>query len=286
MKLLGKNLVVSAGGSILAASKSCTLNIEAESIETSSVTDGQWRHYRPGRKQWTVSTNHLLEAGTWPLTVEAASVGYNPISRQRLDSCVKVGTNVAYHHNRGYAIYCVNEDGTISRLQTFDAYDSETVCSQMADYLNDSAPDKVLVIITFDAYRINEELKEAISSNLKVDMSGVPSAISRSALVVIGSKIADSNTGIVAFQSHINNEYGAVAYAKLNLANNTQPATFTPLRNHVATIGQIVDISLQVDGLGRDRVHGTALCEKIKVNAAQGNLITGEFSFKGTGALE
>ena len=286
MKLLGRNLVVSAGGSILAASKSCTLNIEAESIETSATTDGQWRHYRPGRKQWTVSTNHLLEAGTWPLTVEAASAGYNPINRQRAISYVKVGTDIKYSGNRGYTIYCVNEDGTISRLQTFDAYESETVCSQMADYLNDSAPDKVLVIITSDAYRINEELKEAISSNLKVDMSGVPSAISRSALVVIGSKIADSNTGIVAFQSHINNEYGAIAYAKLNLASNTQPATFTPLRNHVATIGQIVDISLQVDGLGRDRVHGTALCEKIKVNAAQGNLMTGEFSFKGTGALE
>ncbi len=61
MILQGKNLIVKANGDVIAAAKSCTLNIESEIIEVSSPTDGQWKHIIAGMKSWSVSTTHLLK---------------------------------------------------------------------------------------------------------------------------------------------------------------------------------------------------------------------------------
>lgn len=61
MILQGKNLIVKANDDVIAAAKSCTLNIECEIIEVSSPTDGQWKHIIAGMKSWSVSTSHLLK---------------------------------------------------------------------------------------------------------------------------------------------------------------------------------------------------------------------------------
>lgn len=61
MILQGKNLIVKADGSVIAAAKSCTLNIDCETIKVSSPTDGQWEHVIAGMKSWSVSTTHLLK---------------------------------------------------------------------------------------------------------------------------------------------------------------------------------------------------------------------------------
>ena len=61
MILQGKNLIVRANGEVIAAAKSCTLNIDCEIIKVSSPTDGQWEHIIAGMKSWSVSTTHLLK---------------------------------------------------------------------------------------------------------------------------------------------------------------------------------------------------------------------------------
>lgn len=61
MILQGKNLIVKTNGDVIAAAKSCTLNIECDIIEVSSPTDGQWKHIITGMKSWSVSTTHLLK---------------------------------------------------------------------------------------------------------------------------------------------------------------------------------------------------------------------------------
>ena len=62
MILQGKNLIVKANGDVIAAAKSCTLNIDCEIIEVSSPTDGQWKHIIAGMKSWSVSTTHFVSA--------------------------------------------------------------------------------------------------------------------------------------------------------------------------------------------------------------------------------
>lgn len=61
MILQGNNLIVKADGDVIAAAKSCTLNIDCEIIKVSSPTDGQWEHIIAGMKSWSVSTTHLLK---------------------------------------------------------------------------------------------------------------------------------------------------------------------------------------------------------------------------------
>lgn len=77
MALLGKNLQilkpVSGGYSpIIAAARSCEINIDGDQLEVSSPNDGAWQHFVAGRKGWSISVGYLLGAGTFP--TEAAMV--------------------------------------------------------------------------------------------------------------------------------------------------------------------------------------------------------------------
>lgn len=77
MALLGKNLQilkpVSGGYSpIIAAARSCEINIDGDQLEVSSPNDGAWQHFIAGRKGWSISVGYLLGAGTFP--TEAAMV--------------------------------------------------------------------------------------------------------------------------------------------------------------------------------------------------------------------
>lgn len=70
--MLGNNLIISVDGTAIAASKSCNIDVECSTIETSSPMTGSFRTYLVGRKGWkvTVSTlvsnnkNFLLTPGT------------------------------------------------------------------------------------------------------------------------------------------------------------------------------------------------------------------------------
>ena len=71
MALLGKNLQilkpVSGGYSpIIAAARSCEINIDGDQLEVSSPNDGAWQHFVAGRKGWSISVGYLLGAGTFP----------------------------------------------------------------------------------------------------------------------------------------------------------------------------------------------------------------------------
>ena len=77
MALLGKNLQILKpvrGGysPIIAAARSCEINIDGDQLEVSSPNDGAWQHFIAGRKGWSISVGYLLGAGTFPS--EAAMV--------------------------------------------------------------------------------------------------------------------------------------------------------------------------------------------------------------------
>ena len=60
MILHGRNLIIKAGGVAIAAAKSCSVKVQAKTIETSSADDGEWDHSKPGRKSWSVSVGTLV----------------------------------------------------------------------------------------------------------------------------------------------------------------------------------------------------------------------------------
>lgn len=106
MILQGKNLIVKANGEVIAAAKSCTLNIECDLIKVSSPTDGQWEHIIAGMKSWSVSTTHLLkmeQAAELPLHGYLWRVGGEYTLRVELSGVV-IGQLVASDYLTGSAI--------------------------------------------------------------------------------------------------------------------------------------------------------------------------------------
>lgn len=57
----GKNLMVLLNGTAVAASKTCTVNKKAGTIEISSPNSGSAREYVADRTTWDVTTGHLVE---------------------------------------------------------------------------------------------------------------------------------------------------------------------------------------------------------------------------------
>jgi hypothetical protein len=80
MILHGRNILLLAGGTAIAAAKSCELQISADVIPVASPTDGQWEDAIPGRKSWKASCSHLVTNITDP----AAMVGTQVMLRMQV----------------------------------------------------------------------------------------------------------------------------------------------------------------------------------------------------------
>ena len=67
MALQGNDLLIlnSSGNTLIAGAKSCEIDANCETIETSSHIYGTARTYIPGRTDWTISVGYLV---TTPLT--------------------------------------------------------------------------------------------------------------------------------------------------------------------------------------------------------------------------
>ena len=64
----GRNIFISrkvgADWVPIAASKSMSIQVDAEQIEVSSLTTGMWRDYLSGRKQWGVDLSFLVASAS------------------------------------------------------------------------------------------------------------------------------------------------------------------------------------------------------------------------------
>lgn len=64
MILQGNNLIIKLNGVAIAAAKSCSISVEVKLNDVSDPSDGKWKHSKPGRKFWKISTGQLLKAAT------------------------------------------------------------------------------------------------------------------------------------------------------------------------------------------------------------------------------
>ena len=62
MIIHGNNVILASttSGIAFAAAKSCDLNVQAGTLETSSPTIGDWLTHIKGRKSWTANISHLV----------------------------------------------------------------------------------------------------------------------------------------------------------------------------------------------------------------------------------
>ena len=64
------------------------------------------------------------------------------------------------------------------------------------------------------------------------------------------------------------------------------PAEGTTVMNRILSVGKTYTLTCKVRGSATDTLSGTAICTECKITATRGNMLTGNFSFKGTGPLE
>jgi len=60
MIIHGRKIIVSSGGTAIAAAKSCDLEVSCETVPVASPSIGSWRTLIPGQKSWNVKTSHLV----------------------------------------------------------------------------------------------------------------------------------------------------------------------------------------------------------------------------------
>lgn len=63
MIIHGNNVILASvtTGVAFGAAKSCELDVQADTMETSTPSDGGWKTYLVGRKSWNMSLSHLVE---------------------------------------------------------------------------------------------------------------------------------------------------------------------------------------------------------------------------------
>ena len=60
MAINGNNIIVYQGSTAIAGTRSNEIETDCEVIEISSSTQGEWREYIKGRKEWGVTTSFLV----------------------------------------------------------------------------------------------------------------------------------------------------------------------------------------------------------------------------------
>lgn len=63
MVTFGKNIIVADAHdmAIVGMAKSCEIDVDVETIETTGPTTGDWKERRTGRKSWQVSLSYLVQ---------------------------------------------------------------------------------------------------------------------------------------------------------------------------------------------------------------------------------
>ena len=282
MVLHGRDLIISAGGKVLAGSKSCEINVQCEDIEVASASSGSWREFMADRKEWSLSTSQLLVYETVPTDIiEAVGTSNNGAGSEQPSYC-KVNGSYYAGGTRGLQLRIFEYDEgrwTSQVATTFDTYNDSSLCNDMADEIDNAIAGAVVVITSFDAYAITSTLTSKISTKLGIPVARIP--------VVAAARQSFVCIGVVGYNgiTFTNIVPGSQAHARLLLDQQHMPITQTPVKDTLLSIGSTYTLQMQVDGFAADRLSGQALCKQSRATATQGSLMSGSFQFKGSGAL-
>ena len=99
--ILGRNVFIYSGASgttpVIAAAKSCTINIKYDLIEKASSTQGTAKEYTYGRYEWDLTVDHLVVS-------DNAFQGLSLSGHARLLISVVIGTGNSAVRKKGYVL--------------------------------------------------------------------------------------------------------------------------------------------------------------------------------------
>ena len=272
--LQGRNLIIAINGSTIAAAKSCSVDVQADTIKVSSPSDGAWEHIIAGRKSWQVQTSHLMPN---------AMQRYPVIEASTKALVTAAGRQIPVTALKGITFMCLRiVNGVWQNVwsQTYDTEDADELAALInaIDYYGET--NDVRVLTGVDAFTINSELRTKIASALNIPIANIPIASGHGTFTAIGSLKTGTN-GICCYTQ---GQTGA-AHCKAYYVDETIISIGNLLKNHIGKVGTVVTLRMQVDGFGNDYVSGTAIVTAFKSQGSIGNLLTGAFTFKGSGPL-
>ena len=274
-----------AGGYVVAAAKSCSLEINTNLQEVSSPTQGEWNEYNKKRKSWIVKTSHLL--------IDYRS--RNPYATRSRISVLADGAGTAVcswpGNNDSYSgsgllltVIRASQDGTFS-LENDEVYAYGGTPDEMnalfTTYGTANSP-YLFLMASSGMYDMPESTRTLIASKLRLS---VPTNTgTRRAFALIGSPIA-SFTGL----TRTSQDSGQPVHLDLDVySGQTMAADIenadSPLSSFLKMCSGTFNISIEVDGYA-DRITGTAICSRCDVSANVNNLFAGSFTWTGSGPL-
>jgi hypothetical protein len=281
--LQGRNLIIAINGSTIAAAKSCSVDVQADTIKVSSPTDGAWEHIITGRKSWQVQTSHLMPNAMqrYPV-IEASTIAWNEDGTRA--QVTAAGRQFAVTATKGITLMClriVNGQWQNVWSQTYDTEDADELAEliQNIDYVGEG--NDVRVLTGVDAFTINSALQAKIASALNIPIQNIPEVEnSHGTFTAIGS-MKEGTHGICCYAQ---GRVGA-AHCKAYYVDDTIRSIANLLKTYIGKVGTEVTLRMQVDGYGNDYVTGSAIVTAFKSQGSIGNLLTGAFTFKGNGPL-
>ena len=276
----GKNLIISANGNVLAASRSCSIDVNVDTIPISSPNDGSWEHRMVGRKSWSLSTNHLMVnvMKNYPI-IEVSSPSW-----WEQENGVTVCFQGLTKHQTGTGVflfwfYMDNGVWVAATPQNFDTSTSQGR-TNLAYALSQMSSSHVVALACRDIAIIDASIISQMNTKLHIPTNDLKAGTYRS-FVAIGN-VNNSATGL----AYMSNDRANGVHAKAYYIDGVIQAIDTPLRNAVQNVGTTFDIQVSMNGNPGDILHGYAICKRYQVQGTYNNLIQGGFSFVGTGPLE
>lgn len=289
MILHGRNVIFTAGGYVVGAAKSCSLDIDVDMQEVSSPTQGQWKNYIKSRIGWKIKTSHLL-------IDYGSSIPYATKSRISIEAngvgkavCSWPGDNNAYSDYNGpgllLTVIRASQDGTFS-------YENDEVCEYegspdemnalFSTYGTAGSP-YLFLMASAGRYELNASTQALIKSKLRLTVPTTTGSFG--AFALIGSPIASFNGATRITQNpgepvHLNLD----VYSGQTAAADIENIGHSPLTSFLKMAGNTYNISMEVDGYAA-RITGTAICSQCNVIATINNLATGSFAWAGSGPL-
>ena len=283
--LQGRNLIIAVDGSTIAGAKSCSVDVQADTIKVSSPTDGEWEHIIAGRKRWQVQTSHLMPnvMQRYPV-IEASTLAWNEGGTIR-SQVTAAGKQFAVTATKGITAMClriVNGQWSSVWSGTYDTENADELAALIHDIDYYGEVNDIRVLTGVDFFTINSELRTKIASALNIPIQNIPEVENSHGTFTAIGRMREGTQGICCYAQ---GQTGA-AHCKAYYVDDTILSIGNLLKTYIGKVGTEVTLRMQVDGFGADYVTGQAIVTAFKSQGSIGNLLTGAFTFKGNGPLQ
>ena len=271
--LNGKDLIIECDGKPLAAAKSCSIEVNAETIQVSDIVHGGWEHYRAGRKSWKISTGHLVAR------YGILQLGYDDTNSQVSMSYSYLSTPTPTVKPTTYE-YLWMIERTTGNIISFDSYDfSERVLQYLA-----ASGDYVMVATICHWSLLSAQEIQEMANYFHVDSAALPSTGDTDVIVNVVYDRKQGHAGRVQeFFIGDGDQSADIAVSGSGLEDGDDA---TPIKSGAANVGMSFTLKVKRVDNPLDTLTGTAICSKFKVTGSVGALSQGSFEFVGNSALE